>query len=70
MWAVNLTVGLLIPGRSDPYINAIFGMVVAATFALGRKGTSEQRQGVRRAREKLAELVDPEDPDASEEDAR
>lgn len=68
MWAVNLIVGFVYPGRSDPYVNAIFGMVVAAIFALGRKGTAAQRQIARRAREKLDELSEGEDP--SEEDDR
>jgi hypothetical protein len=39
MWAVNLIVGFLYPGRSDPYVNAIFAIVVGAVYALGRKET-------------------------------
>lgn len=61
MWAVNLSVGLLFPGRSDPYVNAIFGMVVAAVYALGRKGSAEQRNLASRAREKLEQLAGDED---------
>ena len=54
MWAVNLVVGFLYPGRSDPYVNAIFGVVVAAVYTLGRKDTA----AVRRARARMAQLVE------------
>ena len=37
MWAVNLTVGYLYPGRSEPYVNAIFGTIIGAVFVIGRK---------------------------------
>jgi hypothetical protein len=54
MWAVNLIVGFIYPGRSDPYVNAIFGVVVAAVYTLGRRDTA----AVRRARTRLAQLVE------------
>lgn len=54
MWAVNLVVGFLYPGRSDPYVNAIFGVVVAAVYTLGRRDTA----AVRRARARVAQLVE------------
>lgn len=69
MWAVNLVVGFLYPGRSDPYVNAIFGVVVAAVYTLGRRDTA----AVRRARARLAQAVEggrgDEEP-ASEEEAQ
>lgn len=71
MWAVNLVVGFLYPGRSDPYVNAIFGVVVAAVYTLGRRDTA----AVRRARARLAQAVESgqsedEEGQASEEEAR
>ncbi len=73
MWAANLIVGYL-TGRSDPYVNAIFGMVVAAVYALGRKaGTSQGADQIRQAsaeriRRARREYAEGEDPDSSEED--
>lgn len=55
MWATNLIVGFLYPGRSDPYLNAIFAIVVGAVFALGKREPTSQQ-----ARKKLARLLDPE----------
>jgi hypothetical protein len=69
MWAVNLVVGFLYPGRSDPYVNAIFGVVVAAVYTLGRRNTT----AVRRARARVAQLVEGEQQEeepASEEEAQ
>lgn len=69
MWAVNLVVGFLYPGRSDPYVNAIFGVVVAAVYTLGRRETA----AVRRARARVAQLVEGEQQEeepASEEEAQ
>jgi hypothetical protein len=69
MWAVNLVVGFLYPGRSDPYVNAIFGVVVAAVYTLGRRNTA----AVRRARARVAQLVEGEQQEeepASEEEAQ
>lgn len=57
MWATNLIVGFLYPGRSDPALNAIFAIVVGAVFALGRRGEGKQEGSVRR---KIAHLLDPE----------
>ena len=69
MWAVNLIVGFLYPGRSDPYVNAIFGVVVAAVYTLGRKDPA----AVRRARARMAQLVEgeqqPEEATSEEEGA-
>jgi membrane associated rhomboid family serine protease len=69
MWAVNLVVGFLYPGRSDPYVNAIFGVVVAAVYTLGRRDTV----AVRRARARVAQLVEgdqqPEEAASQEEGA-
>lgn len=56
LWATNVVVGFLYPGRSDPALNAIFAIVVGAVFALGRRD-SDSRKTVRR---KLARLLDPE----------
>lgn len=68
MWAVNLVVGFLYPGRSDPYVNAIFGVVVAAVYTLGRRDTA----AVRRARQRLGQLVEGEQDEepASEGEAQ
>lgn len=63
MWAVNLVVGFLYPGRSDPYVNAIFGVVVAAVYTLGRRETA----AVRRARTRVAQLVEGRQGDAEGE---
>jgi hypothetical protein len=57
MWAANLIVGFLYPGRSDPALNAIFAIVVGATFALGRRTEGGPNKTVRG---KLAKLLDPE----------
>jgi hypothetical protein len=68
MWAVNLVVGFIYPGRSDPYVNAIFGVVVAAVYTLGRRDTA----AVRRARARMAQLVEGEqqpEEAASDEEA-
>ncbi len=73
MWAVNLTVGLIYPGRSDPYVNAIFGSVVGAVLVIGRRATRSYfppaRSAVRRAAADR-EDEDEEDPDSPEEDGR
>jgi len=53
-WAVNLTVGLVYPGRSDPYLNGIFALVVGAVFTIGRLGDAS-----RAARRRAAKLLDP-----------
>lgn len=69
MWAVNLVVGFIYPGRSDPYVNAIFGVVVAAVYTLGRRDTA----AVRRARTRLAQVVEGEEGEegqGSEEESR
>lgn len=72
MWAVNLVVGFLYPGRSDPYVNAIFGVVVAAVYTLGRRDTA----AVRRARARVAQIVEGgqdaqgDEESGSEEEAR
>lgn len=58
MWATNLIVGFLFPGRSDPALNAIFAIVISAVFALGRKNEGGPSSSVRR---KIARLIDPED---------
>lgn len=62
MWATNLVVGFLYPGRSDPALNAIFAIVVGAVFALGRRD-----HGVS-IRKKLARAIDP-DPSEIDESA-
>lgn len=36
MWAVNLAVGYVYPGRNDPFLNYIFGMVIGAIFGIDR----------------------------------
>ena len=36
MWAANLVVGFLYPGRNDPFLNYIFGMIVGAIFGIDR----------------------------------
>lgn len=56
LWATNVIVGFLYPGRSDPALNAIFAIVVGAVFALGRRDS----QSPKTARRKLARLLDPE----------
>lgn len=66
MWAVNLTVGLIYPGRSDPYVNAIFGSVVGAVLVIGRRTA---RNSLRRGKPQPQE-EDEEDPDSTEEDGR
>jgi hypothetical protein len=67
MWAANLIVGFLYPGRSDPALNAIFAIVVGATFALGRRAES----GSKSVRSKLAKLLDSEPkPNDDESDDR
>lgn len=58
MWAANLIVGFLYPGRSDPALNAIFAIVVGAVFALQRRPENSGKS----VRRKLARLIDPEDP--------
>lgn len=55
MWATNMVVGFLYPGRNDPAVNAIFAVVASAVFALGRP--SGPTKTVRR---KLSRLLDPE----------
>lgn len=54
MWAANLVVGFLYPGRSDPALNAIFAIVAGSVFALGRNGSSPGR-----IRRKVTKLIDP-----------
>jgi len=68
MWAANLIVGFLYPGRSDPALNAIFAIVVGAVFALGRRGEGTGRP----VRRKLARLLDPEhdEPPGDKDDDR
>lgn len=61
MWAVNLVVGFLYPGRSDPYVNAIFAIVVGAVYALGRKEASAETPetpSLRDAKRKLDESLE------------
>lgn len=63
MWAVNLIVGFLYPGRSDPYVNAIFAIVVGAVYALGRKDTAEtppETPSLRDVKKKLTESLESE----------
>lgn len=68
MWAANLIVGFLYPGRSDPALNAIFAIVVGATFALGRRTDSGP---VKSVRSKLVKLLDSEPkPNDDEPDDR
>lgn len=54
-WAVNLVVDYT-TGRGEPSVNAIFGIVVGALFALGRK----EKQS-RQVRKKIADLIAPDD---------
>lgn len=56
LWATNVVVGMLYPGRSDPSLNAIFAIVVGAVFALGRRSETPKTT----TRRKLARLLDPE----------
>ncbi len=63
LWATNLIVGYLYPGRSDPALNAIFAIVVGAVFALGRKGEGVSQS----ARRKIAQLIDPKNAGGQEE---
>lgn len=56
LWATNVIVGFLFPGRSDPALNAIFAIVVGAVFALGRRDGDSSKK----VRRKLARLLDPE----------
>ncbi|MGB3443900.1 MAG: hypothetical protein WBA97_34615 [Actinophytocola sp.] len=65
MWAANLVVGFLYPGRSDPALNAIFAIVVGATFALGRRTENGPARSVR---SKLAKLLDSE-PKTNEDES-
>lgn len=60
MWAANLIVGFLYPGRSDPALNAIFAIVVGAVFALQRRPENSGKS----VRRKIARLIDPDDPGA------
>lgn len=64
MWAANLVVGFLLPGRSDPYVNAIFAIVCTAVYALGRK----QNPQIRGARRRLADAIAGE-PETEDEEA-
>jgi hypothetical protein len=63
LWATNVVVGFLYPGRSDPALNAIFAIVVGAVFALGRREESSKKT----VRHKLARLLDPE-PRSNDDD--
>lgn len=36
VWAANVIVGMFDPGRSNPYVSAIFMVVVGAVFGLDR----------------------------------
>lgn len=55
-WATNFAIGLLYPGRSDPALNTIFGIIVGAVFTLdGGKAV------VTRVRRKRAEAASQED---------
>lgn len=64
MWAVNLVVGLIYPGRSDPALNAIFAIVIGAAFALEKRGAT-----VKAARRKVAQMIDPKpDPEPEQDD--
>ncbi|WP_134664022.1 hypothetical protein [Amycolatopsis sp. CFH S0078] len=56
-WTVNVVVGFVSPDRHDPTINAIFAIVVGAVYALGHRNT----QKVTEARQRLAELIAPQD---------
>lgn len=47
MWAANLVVGYIDPGRADPAVNAIFGLVASAVFALGRVRSKPGQRGDR-----------------------
>lgn len=63
MWAVNLIVGFLYPGRSDPYVNAIFAIVVGAVYALGRKengATPPEAPSLKDVKKKLTESLEGE----------
>lgn len=64
LWATNVVVGFLYPGRSDPALNAIFAIVVGAVFALGRRDLSASKS----ARRKLARLLDPERKPETDDD--
>lgn len=55
MWAINLTVGYLYPGRNDPFLNYIFGMVIGAIFGIDRL-----------AHRRTAPEVEPPEPPAPE----
>lgn len=70
MWAANLIVGFLYPGRSDPALNAIFAIVVGAVFALGRREQPGDRQAGRAARKRLARMIDPEPESGDEQSDR
>lgn len=60
MWAANLIVGFLYPGRSDPALNAIFAIVVGSIFALGRRDIAAGKA----ARKKIARMIDPDNDEA------
>lgn len=64
MWAANLIVGFLYPGRSDPALNAIFAIVAGSVFALRQRDTGQGKS----VRHKIAKLIEPEATDRNEED--
>lgn len=55
MWAANLIVGFLYPGRSDPALNAIFAIVAGSVFALRQRDAGQGKS----VRHKLAKLIEP-----------
>jgi hypothetical protein len=57
-WAVNLTVGIIYPGRSDPYLNGIFALVVGAAFTVGAG-----KAAVDAARRKASQALKPDEED-------
>lgn len=68
MWATNLIVGFLYPGRSDPALNAIFAIVVGAVFALQRRAPDKPTGPTDSVRKKLARLIEPDDTDSQSDD--
>lgn len=68
VWAGNVVAGYLDPVHHDATINAIFAIVVGAIYGLGRR--TDRQKAIRRARKKLADMIEgngQEDPGGDDE---
>lgn len=64
VWAGNVVVGFVDPASRDPFVNAIFAVVVGAIYALGRNDSTALRD----ARRRLGEAIAGSGPDEEESD--